>query len=409
MGSEMDTPRNTSPNSPPGGGVLCGRRVLIQPNMSVRGWLSDAGSLALEGFVSLEDATVVTRLRKAGAELVGSSRMSELGFGLAGDTTARVLSGGKADIALVTDTMGEARVAAAGSGLFGFKPSFGIVSRFGLIGLVPSMECYGIVGKRLEDIMDTLSVIAGNDKDDPSMPDEGFPDFTRTREPLKSPCIAGVVKEVLAILDDREQRAFRTALARLEGAGLEIREVSLPDFDLFRVVHHIVASVEASSSAGKYDGVRYGHRCSSAKNWNEMYLNSRGESFGSLIKAFLFQGAYFQFENYAAFEDACRNRRRLVRAMADLLGPIELLVFPTRRLKHEAAMASTINQTYDAFELTLPANVTGQPSLQIPSLALHSGADLGVQLSALRLADGRLLSIGMALSSTAQGVKSDEV
>ncbi|NIS72419.1 MAG: Asp-tRNA(Asn)/Glu-tRNA(Gln) amidotransferase subunit GatA, partial [Proteobacteria bacterium] len=88
-----------------------------------------------------------------------------------GDTATRILSGGEADIALVTDTMGEARVAAAGSGIFGFKPSFGIVSRFGLVGLVPSMECYGILGKRLEDMIDTLSVISGKDKDDPSMPD----------------------------------------------------------------------------------------------------------------------------------------------------------------------------------------------------------------------------------------------
>jgi len=372
--------------------------------MSVRGWLCDAGSLALEGFVALEDATVVTRLRNAGAELVGSSRMSELGFGLAGDTATRILSGGEADIALVTDTMGEARVAAAGSGVFGFKPSFGIVSRFGLVGLVPSMECYGILGKRLEDIMDTLSVIAGKDKDDPSMPDEGFPDFPVTRKPLKMPCTAGVIKECLDILDDRECKAFRTGLARLEEAGLTIREMSLSDFDLFRAVHNVVASVEASSSAGKYDGVRYGHRSSSGKNWNDMYLNSRGESFGSLIKTFLFQGAYFQFENYPAFEVACRNRRRLVRAVGDLLGHVDLLVFPTRRREHDAARAATINHIYDAFSLTLPANVTGQPSLHVPSLALHSGDDIGVQLIGLRLEDSPLLSIGLKFSSTAQGV-----
>jgi aspartyl-tRNA(Asn)/glutamyl-tRNA(Gln) amidotransferase subunit A len=373
--------------------------------MSVRGWLCDAGSLALDGFVAVEDATVVTRLRNAGAKLVGSSRMSELGFGLAGDTATPVLSAGEADIALVTDTMGEARVAAAGSGVFGFKPSFGTVSRFGLIGLVPSMECYGILGKRLEDIIDTLSVIAGKDNDDPLMPDEAFTAFTAVREPLKLPCTAGVVKECLDLLDDRERRACSTGLARLEEAGLTLREVSHSDFNLFRVVHNVVASVEASSSAGKYDGVRYGHRSSSGKNWNEMYLNSRGESFGALIKTFLFQGAYFQFENYPAFENACRNRRRLVRATNDLFGDVDLLVCPTRRLEHDAARAATINQIYDAFSLTLPANVTGQPSLHVPSLALHSGADIGVQLIGLRLEDTRLFSIGMKLSAATQGVE----
>ena len=403
MVSEVYTHKNTSPNSFDNDGSLSGKRVVIQPNMSVRGWLCDAGSLALKGFVALEDATTVTRMRNAGVELVGSSRMSELGFGLAEDTATRILSGGEADIALVTDTMGEARVAAAGSGIFGFKPSFGIVSRFGLVGLVPSMECYGILAKRLEDMIDTLSVISGKDKDDPSMPDEGFPDFTAARKPLKMPCTTGVVKECFDILQDRERKAFRTGLARLEEAGLTIREVNLSDFDLFRVVHNIVASVEASSSAGKYDGVRYGHRSSSGKNWNEMYLNSRGESFGSLIKTFLYQGAYFQFENYPAFENACRNRRRLVRDVVDLLGHVDLLVFPTMRLGHDAEKAATINHIYDAFLLTLPANVTGQPSLHVPSLALHSEVDIGVQLIGLRLEDPRLLSIGLKLSSTAQG------
>ncbi|KPK91193.1 MAG: hypothetical protein AMJ94_07715 [Deltaproteobacteria bacterium SM23_61] len=403
MGSEIYTHRNPSPDSPAHDGPLSGKKVVIQPNVAVRGWLCDAGSLALEGYVALEDATVVTRLRKAGAKLVGSSRMSELGFGLVGDTATRVLTAGEADIALVTDTMGEARIAAAGSGVFGFKPSFGMVSRFGLVGLVPSMETYGILGKRLEDVVDTFSVIAGKDMDDPSMPDEAFTAIPATREPLKLPCTAGVVKECLAILEDRERKAFQTGLARLEAAGLTTREVSLSEFDLFRVVHNVVASVEASSSAGKYDGVRYGHRSLSGKNWNDMYLNSRGESFSPLIKTFLFQGAYFQFENYPAFENACRLRRRLVRAVTDLLGVVDLFVFPTRRLEQDAPRAATINHIYDAFSLTLPANVTGQPSLQVPSLALHTGADLGVQLIGLRLRDSRLFSIALKLSSAAQG------
>lgn len=403
MSSEIYTHRNPSPPSPANDGLLSGKRVVLQPNMSVRGWVCDAGSLALEGFVALEDATVVTRLRNAGAELVGSSRMSELGFGLAGDTATRVLAAGEADLALVTDTMGEARVAAAGSGVFGFKPSFGTVSRFGLVGLVPSMETYGILGKRLEDIMDSLSVIAGRDTDDPSMPDDAFTALPATREPLKLPCTAGVVQECLAILDDRERKAFQKGLARLEEAGLTMREVSLSEFDLFRLVHNVVASVEASSSAGKYDGVRYGHRSPSGKNWNDMYLNSRGESFGPLIKTFLFQGAYFQFENYPAFENACRLRRRLVRALADLLGVVDLLVFPTRRLEQDAARTATLNHIYDTFSFTLIANVTGQPSLQVPSLALHAGADLGLQLTGLRLEDRRLFSIGLKLSSAAQG------
>jgi len=402
--SEIYTYRNREKKLPKKAGVLSGKRVVIQPNMSVRGWLTDAGSAALGGFIALEDATAVTRLKEAGAELVGSCRMSELGFGLAGDTATRFLSDGEADIALVTDTMGEARVAAAESGFFGFKPSFGIVSRFGLNGLVPSMECFGILGKRLEDIIAALSVIGGKDKQDPSMPAEETPDFSVPREFLQMRGAAAVLKECFEILDEKERKAFKTGLVRLEKIGLKIREVSLSGFDLFRTVHNVVASVEASSSAGKYDGVRYGHRSSSGKNWNDMYLTSRGESFGPLIKAFLFQGAYFQFENYPAFENACRIRRRLVRGLTDLLGPVDLLVFPTRRLNQESAGAATISQIYDAFSLTLSANVTGQPSLQVPSVVCHSETDIGLQLIGLRLEDSRVLAAGLKLSSAAQGV-----
>jgi len=405
MASDIFTYKNVLPQTSAEGGLLAGKKVVIQPNMSARGWLTNASSLALEGFVALEDATVITRLRNAGAALIGSTRMSELGFGLADDTGTRVLHGGEADIALITDTMGEVRVAAATSGLFGFKPSYGIVSRFGLIGLVPSMECYGILAKSPEDIMTTVEAIAGKDENDFSMPDETLPDFSMPDESLKTTGVAGVIKECLGTLDATELKAFEAGLTKLEEAGLKIQEVSFENFSLFRTVHNVIGSVEASSSAGKYDGVRYGHRAASAKNWNDMYLNSRGESFGVLMKTYLFQGAYFQFENYPAFENACRIRRRLVRDNEELFENVAVLALPTRRLQHDAAKAATISETYDSFLLTLPANITGQPSLQIPSLCMDSGADLGLQLIGPRLSDARLLAIGMRLSYLVQGAQ----
>lgn len=403
MVSENFTYRNTQPDNPLKDGTLSGKRVVIQPNMSVCGWLTDAGSMALEGFTAIDDATVIARLRDAGAFLSGSSRMGELGFGLFGDTGAQAILNGDADIVLITDTMGEARVAASGSGVFGFKPSYGVVSRFGLIGLAPSMDSYGVLAERLEDIVDVMRVIVGNDENDPSVSDEMLPDFKIAEKPTETSCSVGVIKECIDILGERETRAFRAGLAKLEKAGFSIREISLESFNLFRGVHNVIASVEASSSAGKYDGVRYGHRCSPAKNWNDMYLASRGEAFGTLIKTFLFQGAYYQFENYRTFENACRIRHRLVRDTVSLLDYVDMLAFPTKRLQYDAAQAATVNDTYEAFLLTLPANVTGQPSLHVPSVALDNGTDVGLQLMAPRLTDARLLSIGMKLAPLAQG------
>lgn len=397
-----DTPDRRPANS----GPLSGKRVLVQPTMSVRGWLCNADSRALAGFTPLSDATVIARLTEAGAVLTGSSRMGELGYGLCTNTTTALMAHAQADVALVCDTLGEARLAAAAAGLFGFKPSYGRVSRYGLIGLVPSMECCGFVAADPAHIMEILCAIAGADPNDPSMPDDCATALDTGAATAAGVCTAGVIAESLELLDAAQRRAFETGLERLAAIGVTIKAVRLPQYDLFGDVHHVVAAVEASSSAGKYDGVRFGHRGPSGKNWNEMYLNTRGEAFGTLIKSFLFQGAYFQFENYPAFENACRIRGRLVQATAELLGQVDLLVSPTRRPAHDPMRATTIADVYEAFLPALPANVTGMPALHVPGETPDARqADTGLQLIGARLADARLLSIGMQLSSTAKGGK----
>jgi aspartyl-tRNA(Asn)/glutamyl-tRNA(Gln) amidotransferase subunit A len=397
-----DTPDSRSGNS----GLLSGKRVLVQPNMSVRGWLCNADSRALAGFTPLTDATVIARMTAAGAVLTGSSRMGELGFGLCANTTTALMADAQADVALVCDTIGEARLAAAAAGLFGFKPSYGRVSRAGLIGLVPSMECCGFVARDPAHIMAVLCAIAGADPSDPSMPDDCATAFDTGATTAAGACTAGVIAESLEQLDAAQRGAFETGLARLAAIGVTIKEVRLPQYALFSDVHHVIAAVEASSSAGKYDGVRFGHRSASGKNWNEMYLNTRGEAFGTLIKSFLFQGAYFQFENYPAFENACRLRGRLVQATAELLGQVDLLVSPSRRPSHDPMRATTIAEVYEAFLPTLPANVTGMPALHVPGENPDARQpETGLQLIGARLDDARLLSIGMQLSSTTRGSK----
>ncbi len=399
MTPDIYTYRNEEPATSVEGGALFGKRVVIQPNMSVRGWPTDAGSKALEGFISLEDATVVSRIRKAGARLVGSARMGELGFGLAGDTSADVLARGDADIALITDTMGEARIAACRAGLFGFKPSFGTVSRFGLIGLAPSMETYGIAARELKDIATVMTVISGRDENDFSMPDETPPDFSAVPDLSEPTGAVGVLRGYPDFFDKKETEEFAAALGVFDKAGIMMRDVSLAQRDLFRTVHNVVASVEASSSAGKYDGVRYGHRSPAGKNWNDMYLNTRKESFGTLIKTYLFQGAYFQFENYSAFENACRIRRRLVNDATALFDGAGFLALPVGQEGHDAAKAATIDDVYRAFSMTLPFNVTGQPALYVPPSALGTPMRAGFQLAGPRLSDARLLSVAMRLAS----------
>lgn len=360
---------------------LFGKRAAVQCTISVRGWPTEAGSRALQGFTALEDATVVERMRRAGATLAGSTCTGEMGLGLLGDTTSLALRDDHADLALMTDTLGEARMAAASAGLFGFKPSYGRVSRFGLVGLIPSMDCCSILGKKLEDVTAAFRTIEGMDDRDPSMdggPVASAPFISKVKSITLS---GGIVAQSLEALDASEREGFKDALERLQKeTGIELREVQWSDFDLFRTIHNVIGSVEASSSCGKFDGVRYGCCVAGTRNWNEMYLQSRGRSFGPLLKAYLFQGAFFQFQRYAAFERACGIRARLVKGMRELLDSVDLLLFPTIRASTRTTAAETVTQVYESFALTLPANVTGQPALTVPGLMPFRSGDLGLQM-----------------------------
>ena len=173
-----------------------------------------------------------------------------------------------------------------------------------------------------------------------------------------------------------------------------MRELPLPEYNLFDLVHAIVGAVEASSCAGRYDSVRYGHRPPGAKDWNEMYLSARGAAFGTCVKSFLVQGAFFQFERYAAYENACRIRARLVATVQQLMPQVDALALPLADRVPEGATA-TLAETRAPFASTLLASVTGQPALALPA----AGAYGALQLVGSRLGDARLLALGGMLAA----------
>ena len=378
-------------------------RVAIQPGMSCKGWPTDAGSRALENYTALEDATTIKLLKLAGARIVGSTHMSELGFGLLKNTGNLAVLENLADLSLITDNMGEARIAAAHGGLSGFKPSYGIVSRSGLIGLIPSMECWGLLAGESGIIQSAMASICLKDEQDFSMTDEALPDFGGTQIFADPPGVIGVAEGYAENLTKTESLAWEKALTILENAGFRIENIKTTDPAIYTSVHNLIGSVEASSSAGKYDGVRYGYRASNAGNWNEMYLKSRGESFGTLLKAYLFQGAYFQFENYGAFENACRIRGQLIEETGKLFKQVDWIASLTIRENHDAFKTKSIEDIYKAFSFTVPANITGLPSLQIPGIALYENADFGLLITGRPLSDPKLLALGAYLGATKQG------
>ncbi len=381
-----------------GGGPLQGVTVAIQPNVSVEGWPTDAGSKALVNFTALEDATIIRRLHEAGTAICGSTCMSEFGLGLDGSRAGEVLKENAADVEMVLDLMGESRMAASRAGVCGFKPSYGLVSSLGLIGLIPSMESWGLLSASIGRVREILGTISGPDPLDFSLPDEPAPDFSaRGIEPENTRI--GMISEAVSGLPADSKNAFLASVDELKQAGFFVREFSLPDMALFSLVHNIVGSVEASSCTGRYDSVRYGRRAPGARNWNEMYLLSRGAAFGTLIKSYLFQGAYFQFERYAAYEDACRIRTRLAESMRKLFDHADFLIFPAA-VGGRFGQAASLAATYEQFAATLFANVTGQPALYLPPAPGSKAA--GFQLAGPRRSDARVLALGEYLLNLRQ-------
>jgi len=379
-------------------GLLKDLRIAIQPNVSVTGWPTEAGSKALVDYKALEDATIIKRLQQAGAIICGSTRMSEFGFGLQNSQAGEALGQKAADAELVFDYMGESRLAASRAGVGCLKPSYGLVSRFGLVDLIPSMECCGILSASLESIRTILKTVAGPDDLDYSLPDEKFQDYAAS-EVDPSKISIGYIKEAQDSLPPEQAKAFQGTLDELNKAGFSLKEMTLPEFALFSLVHKVIGSVEASSCTGRYDSVRYGQRARGAKNWNEMYLKSRGAAFGPLVKSYLFQGAFFQFERYEAYEDACRIRARLVKDMQQRMTQADFMVFPTAKYVSPEA-PPLLADTYAQFDSTVFANVTGQPALYLPP-ANERGS--GFQLVGPRLSDMHVLALGEYLMKLRQG------
>ncbi len=379
-------------------GLLQGRKIATQPNIPVAGWPAEAGSQALAGFKALEDATVVERLMQNGVKIAGAMHMSEFGFGLAGSTAGLAIAQKAVDAELMLDLAGEARLAAARAGVWGFKPGYGLVPRVGITGLIPSMEACGILGKTPGDIRAVLQVVAGPDERDFSQPDQVPPDFSSGGVDPKKITLS-VIDEAIKTLSVQDHDAFEEEIEELKKAGFSVKTLSWPDYALCLTVHRIIGSVEASSCAGRYDSVRYGKRAPGAKNWNEMYLQSRGASFGTLLKSYLIQGAFFQFERYAAYENACRIRARLVKDAEHLATQADVLVFPVQNAAASDA-PETLADLYEQFVHTAHANITGCPALCVPPSAVNRPA---VQLVGPKNADARVMALGEHLFKQRKG------
>ncbi len=399
------------------GGPLEGVPIGHKDLFCTAGVRTTCGSRMLENFVSPYDATVVTRLRAAGAVMLGKLNMDEFAMGSSNETshfgpvrnpwnTALVpggSSGGSAaavaarllPAATATDTGGSIRQPAAFCGITGIKPTYGRVSRYGMIAFASSLDQGGVLAASAEDAAWLLREMAGFDPRDSTSVDAPVPDYPAGLDAPLAGMKIGLLKEFFDTgLDPQYERCVREALAVFERLGATLCEVSLPNISLSVPVYYVVAPAECSSNLARYDGVRFGHRCADARDLQDLYKRSRSEGFGAEVKRRIMTGTYVLSAGYydAYYLKAQRARRLISAEFARAFGEVDLLMGPTTPTVAFALGAKTadpitmyLNDIY-----TIGANLAGLPAMSIPC-GFAAGLPAGLQIIGPHFAEQRLL------------------
>jgi aspartyl-tRNA(Asn)/glutamyl-tRNA(Gln) amidotransferase subunit A len=403
-------------------GLLLGVPVAVKDNIATRHHPTTCGSAILSGYVSPYEATVVKRLREAGAVPFGKTNMDEFAMGsstenssygptrnpLAPDRVPGGSSGGSAaavaagivPIALGSETGGSVRQPAAFCGIVGVKPTYGRVSRFGLVAFASSLDQVGVFGRTVDDAARGLQVIAGHDALDSTSTSIAVPDYHLAHaRPVKG-MVVGRPKEYFPeSLDPRVRARCDVALEHLRELGAEIRDVSLPHTDLAIPVYYIVAPAEASSNLARFDGVRYGLRIE-GDGLKGMYEATRSKGFGAEVTRRIMLGTYVLS---AGYYDAYYRKAQQVRTLIAgdftrvFASGVDVLFTPTTPTP--AFPIGAISDPYEMYMsdiFTATANLAGVPAMSQP-IGRVGGLPVGGQLMAAHFAEDRMFTVAYAL------------
>lgn len=411
-------------------GPLAGVPLALKDNMCTRGVPTTCSSKILEGWRPPYDATVVTRLRAAGAVAVGKTNLDEFAMGSSTENSAfgpthnpldlsRVPGGssggsaasvaaGFAPLAIGSDTGGSIRQPAAFCGVVGMKPTYGAVSRYGLIAFASSLDQIGPFGADVADAAAMFDVIAGHDPLDSTSIADFRPNATASLGRGVEGLRVGVVRElsggegsVEGLSADVISRT-NEAVAALEAAGATIEEISVPSATLGLSAYYLVAPAEASSNLARYDGVRYGLRVDAPTN-GEMNTASRTAGFGPEVKRRIMLGTYALSAGYydAFYGKALRVRTMMMREFAEAYEKVDVLISPTAPttafpLGERTADPMTM---YVNDVCTIPSNLTGHPAISVPFGLGDDGLPVGVQVLAPALGDDLTFQVGAVLEA----------
>ncbi len=403
-------------------GPLTGIPLAIKDVLCVKGYSCTCGSRILENFIPPYTATPVERLQAAGGLILGKTNTDEFAMGSSTENSAFGMtynpwdtervpggsSGGSAaavaarmaPIALGTDTGGSVRQPAAYCGVVGLKPSYGRVSRYGLIAFGSSLDCVGVLARTVEDAAFLLEIMAGHDPmDSTSMPVE-VPAFRKSLrgEPDLHGIRIGIPKEYFtAGIQPDVDRLVREAIGVLQSLGAETKEISLPNTEFALPVYYIVAPAEASANLARYDGVRFGLR-REGQNLRDLYDGTRGAGFGAEVKRRIMLGTYaLSAGYYDAYYGQAQKVRTLIKAdFENAFQFVDIIASPVTPSTAFRAGEKVDNPLAMYMEdlLTLPASLAGVPGISLPCGRDSLGLPVGLQLSGPFLGEETLLRVG---------------
>lgn len=414
------------------GGDLLGIPYLCKDNLMTKGVRTTASSMILENYIAPYDSTVVGKLKEEGAVLLGKTNLDEFAHGASTETSAfgptknpldltRVpggSSGGSAAavaahmclFALGSDTGGSIRQPASFCGVYGLKPSYGRVSRFGLLSMTSSTDVVGVLAKTSYDSALVLKNIAGEDKLDATSAPEKVEEYENiSGSDIDKPLVGirvGLPKEYFhADLDSQVANRLKEAVAKLQYLGAEIKELSLPNTDYGIAVYYLITPSEISSNLARFDGIAWGLSSQEASNLQEFYKNNRGAGFGSEVKRRLMLGTYALSAGYydAYYKKAQAVRTLIVNDFTKAFKEVDILLTPTS--PHPAFKIG--EQVNDPLAMYLEdifvtgASLAGLPAMSVPVglVEVEEGKKLpiGAQLIAPRLGEKTLLKVAMCL------------
>ena len=399
-------------------GPLLGVPLIHKDIFCTRGVRTSCGSRMLDNFVAPYDATVVERLRAAGAVCLGKANMDEFAMGSSNETSfygpvrnpwntgtvpggssggsASAVAARLAPLATGTDTGGSIRQPAALCGISGLKPTYGRVSRYGMIAFASSLDQGGPMARSAQDLAVLLEAMAGFDERDSTSVDQVVPHYAETLgESIKGLRI-GLPKEYFGEgLDPEVAKVIDAAIEQFRELGAEIKEVSLAHTDLAVPAYYVIAPAECSSNLSRFDGVRFGYRCDDPKDLEDMYKRSRGEGFGPEVKRRIMVGTYaLSAGYYDAYYLKAQKARRLIRddfqqafeGVDLILGPTS----PTTAFKLGERSNDPLKMYFSDI-YTIAVNLAGLPAMSIPA-GFAGGLPVGVQLIGNYFQEARLLN-----------------